>query len=292
MGVFFSVLIATYNRPGYLTSLLESWLAIEPPRGGYELILADDGSETPVEPIVRSYRTRFPLQILRLPHEGLSAARQAAVEAACGEYLLITDDDCRPSPGLLRAYQAAIDRAPGRALGGPVVNLLTDNLYSETTQAIMTYVVDGWNSTAAGAQFFTGSNLVFPRERLIQLGGFDRTWRGAGEDRDLCRRWSEAGLELGTVPDAVVGHVHELNWSSFLRQHYNYGRGRWWCEHRRTRRGAGPPAWSGIPFYVKLLLYPFGRYPWIKAVGMSSLALCAQGATAAGALAARRSQPS
>ncbi len=292
MPVRFSVIIATYNRLDYLAGLLESWLAIEPPAGGYELILADDGSAEPAEAIVGRYRDQLPLRILSLPHGGVSAARQAALEVACGDFVLLTDDDCRPSPGLLREYEAAIERSPGRALGGPVVNLLTDNIYSETTQAIMTYVVDAWNSSAAGARFFTGSNLVFPRQMLIELGGFDRTWPGAGEDRDLCRRWSEAGRELETVPNARVGHVHKLNGSGFLRQHYHYGRGRWWCEHRRTRHGAGPPAWSGIPFYLRLLRYPFGRYPVIKAIGMSGLALCAQVATAAGSLEARRSQSS
>lgn len=289
MSIRFSVLIATYNRPGYLADLLDSWMLLDEPRGGYEIVLADDGSDESPEEIVRPYLNELPLRFLRLPHGGLSATRQSALEIARGDFVLFTDDDCRPTPGLLRRYEEALETDSGKALGGPVVNLLTHNIYSETTQAIMTYITDTWNKTRYGATFFTGSNLLFPRARLMDIGGFDRSWAGAGEDRDLCRRWCEHGLRMESVPEAVVGHAHHLTFRSFLRQHYNYGRGRWWCERRRTRPDAGPPAWSGLSFYRRLLLYPFGRFPLLKAIRMGGLTLCSQAATAAGFSVARLS---
>lgn len=290
MAVQFSILIATYNRPEYINDLLDSWLRLEPPQGGYEIILADDGSNESVEPIVQPYLDRLPIRFLRLPHRGLSSTRQCAMEIAQGQYVLFTDDDCRPSPGLLKHYEQALANSPDHAMGGPVVNLLTDNIYSETTQAIMTYITDNWNSRGNGAAFFTASNLLFPREKLVELGGFDTTWAGAGEDRDLCRRWCEHNLQMTRVPQAVVGHAHRLNFRSFLRQHFNYGRGRWWCEKRRTKPNAGPPGWSGLPFYFNLVFYPLGRFPLFKSVGMCWLSICSQIATAAGYFKEKRSQ--
>lgn len=282
MSIRFSVLIATYNRPEHLSDLLDAWLLLEQPQGGYEIILADDGSKESPEFIVRPYLDRLPIRFMSLAHRGLSSTRQSAIDIAKGQYVLFTDDDCRPTPGLLRSYEKALESSPTHAMGGPVVNLLTENIYSETTQAIMTYITETWNSRGDGATYFTGSNLLFPREKLIELGGFDPTWQGTAEDRDLCRRWCENGLPMSVVPQASVGHAHRLDFRSFLRQHFNYGRGRWWCQQRRTKRDFGPPDWSGLPFYFKLVLYPLGRFPLLKAVGMCWLILCSQFATAAG----------
>jgi glycosyltransferase involved in cell wall biosynthesis len=283
----FSVIICTYNRLNYLTGLLDSWLAVEEPAGGYELIIADDGSNESPEAIVRSYQDKLPIRFFRFPHAGLSPTRQAALQAASGDYALFTDDDCRPCRDLLISYQRAVEEFPDRAFGGPVVNLLTDNIYSEATQAIMTYIVGAWNSTPSGPQFFTGSNLLFPREKLLQIGAFDTSWSGAGEERDACRRWAENGLKMSNVPAACVGHMHHLTLKGFLRQHHHYGRGSWWCENRRRKPDAGAPGWSGIFFYIKLLLYPFGRYPLKKSLGICCLVMCAQLATFCGSLQSR-----
>ena len=288
----FSVLIPSYERPDYLPDLLEAWSSIEPPEGGFEVVLADDGSRTSPEPIVRPYLEKLPLRFLQLSHGGVAATRQAALEEARGDYVLITDDDCRPRPGLLRAYERVIRDYPEHALGGPVINLLTDNIYSETTQAITTYVTEAWNSSATGACFFTGSNLLLPKKLLLAIGGFDRSWTcRTGEDRDLCRRWAEAGLKMAEVPEAVMGHAHRLGFRAFLRQHFHYGQGRWWTERRRRASGHGPPAWSGLGFYLGLLRYPWSLFPMFQAARISGLVVCAQVATAWGSIQARGASP-
>jgi glycosyltransferase involved in cell wall biosynthesis len=281
-------LIPTYERAALLPALLEAWAAIDPPPGGHEIVLADDESSAPPIDIIKLYSSKIPLKYLQLPHAGVSATRQAALEVCQGEFALITDDDCRPAPGLLRAYASAVERFPGCALGGPVLNLLAENIYSETTQAITTYVTDAWNSGKEGPVFFTGSNVLFPRCSLVNIGGFDRAWSGrTGEDRDLCRRWGEAGFRMAYVPEAVMGHAHALDFPAFLRQHFHYGQGRWRTELRREKRGAGAPAWSKPGFYAGLLLAPWRTFTPMKAARVSLLSVCSQAATACGSLQAR-----
>ena len=279
----FSVLIPTYERAALWPGLLEAWAGVESPHGGYEIVLADDGSSSPPLQVFESYALRIPLKFLQLPHAGVSATRQAALEACRGEYVLITDDDCRPTPGLLRAYEEALELFPGCALGGPVINLLTDNIYSETTQTITAYVTTAWNSGPGGPVFFTGSNFLLPRKSLEGIGGFDRRWTSrTGEDRDLCRRWAEAGLPMASVPGAVMGHAHALDFSAFIRQHFHYGQGRSCSESRRKKRGAGAPAWSGPGFYAGLFLAPWRVFPPWKAAQVCLLTACSQLATACG----------
>ena len=77
MPVQFSILIATYNRLEYIDELLESWLLLEPPQGGYEIILADDGSINSPETIVQPDLNRLPLRFIKLQHRGLSSTGDA-----------------------------------------------------------------------------------------------------------------------------------------------------------------------------------------------------------------------
>lgn len=286
----FSVLIPTFDRLPLLPGLLKAWAGVEEPSGSCEILLADDGSSRSPREVVRAFSGRLPLRLLELPHEGLSATRQALLEAAAGDHVLITDDDCRPEPGLLRAYEGALKLHPGPALGGAVVNLLPQDVFAETTHTITTFVTGAWNAGQDGARFFTGSNVLFPREKLLRIGGFDRGWKcRTGEDRDLCRRWLEAGHRMVFVPEAVMGHAHALDFRAFMRQHFHYGQGRWWTERRRTMPRRGVPGWSPPGFYIGLLMAPWKVFPPAKAMRIFVLLCFAQMATAGGIIGAARS---
>lgn len=283
--VLFSVLIPTYERLGMLPGLLEAWAAVEWPAGGFELILADDGSSVSPREIVNPFFERLPMRFLQLPHEGLSSARQSLLESARGDFVLITDDDCRPDAQILRAYERALDQYPGCACGGAVKNLLPGDIFAEATHTITTFVTRAWNAGPQGACFFTGSNLLFPGQALRGIGGFDRGWKcRTGEDRELCRRWMEAGHRMVFVPDALMGHAHGLDLRAFIHQHFHYGQGRWWTEQRRKIREKGPPGWSPPGFYFGLMLAAWRTFPPAKALRVFLLICLAQVATAAGNL--------
>ncbi|MBQ4036576.1 MAG: glycosyltransferase family 2 protein [Clostridia bacterium] len=60
----------------------------------HEILLADDGSEPAEAQALSRLREEFPsLRLLTLPHGGVGAARQAALEAARGDRILFLDGD-------------------------------------------------------------------------------------------------------------------------------------------------------------------------------------------------------
>ncbi len=60
----------------------------------FEVLLADDGNEAEYAAYLDTLSARFPgLTVLHLPHGGVSAARNAAVSEARGEYILFADAD-------------------------------------------------------------------------------------------------------------------------------------------------------------------------------------------------------
>ncbi|MEO8690268.1 MAG: glycosyltransferase [Solirubrobacteraceae bacterium] len=231
-----SVVIATADRPGPLARCLAAVAALEHPRDALEVIVVDDGGSIHPQP-VDGLRVR----LLRRERGGPGAARNDGAQAAEGELLAFTDDDCLPEPGWLRALCAVSAESPsGTMIGGRTVNALAANRFAETSQHIQDLVYAHYNRDAERARFFATNNLAVPRDAFLALGGFDvAAFPFASEDRDLCDRWRASGRDLRSASDAVVHHAHDLDLRGFVRQHVAYGRGAARYHRARARRGTG-----------------------------------------------------
>ncbi|MDX1661718.1 MAG: galactosyltransferase-related protein, partial [Gemmatimonadota bacterium] len=75
-------------------------------------------------------------------------------------------------------------------------------------------------------EFLPGDNLAVAAEDFRAAGGFDETFSHPGyEDYEFCHRWREWGGRIVYEPRAVVEHRRPTGMGSFLRQHFDYGRG-------------------------------------------------------------------
>jgi glycosyltransferase involved in cell wall biosynthesis len=103
-----SAAITTYNRARYLPEAIESVLGQT--FRDLELIVVDDGSTDDTEAAVAPYLDR--LRYARQDNKGRSAARNAAVELAQGEFVAFCDSDDRWLPDRLERQLATIAQAP------------------------------------------------------------------------------------------------------------------------------------------------------------------------------------
>jgi glycosyltransferase involved in cell wall biosynthesis len=275
-----AVIVPTYGRPGAAARLVRALQAQRMPEGEwFETIVVDDGSPVPVEIAVSEGGTA--VRLLRQARQGPAAARNAGLASARGDLVAFIDDDCEPAPGWLAALLDAARRHPDCGLGGTVVNRLGQNPFAETSQLIVAFLCDYYRDPSTG-RFFTSNNLAFPRRLLQSRGGFDATYtRAAGEDRELCDRWVALGGRLVAVPEAVVGHAHPLTWRTFVRQHFEYGRGAWGFRRARAARAGAPLRVEPWRFYRDLLMCPVRVHRW-RGVPLSALVVLAQTANAAG----------
>jgi len=77
---------------------------------------------THTDQVVASYAARLPIRGEYEPQRGISRARNRAVDAAKGEYIVWTDDDTVVDRGWLTTYIDAFRRWPESALfGGPII---------------------------------------------------------------------------------------------------------------------------------------------------------------------------
>jgi len=278
----FSIIIPTYHRPRQLTRCLEALEQLDLHGAEFEVVVVDDGSPD-AEGVAAALKTDFPsldLTFILQQHGGPARARNRGAEAASGHWLAFLDDDCRPAPDWLGRLDEALDGGNGRLAGGRVVNALPDNRCAEATQALMTYLYGYYFE--AQRPFFASCNMALERQRFLELGGFDTKFPLAGgEDREFCRRCRRQGLELVYAAGAVVHHHHALTLRSFLRQHFNYGRGA--LSYHRLRREGGRAVGAEPPrFYLGLMRHPFADPDCRRPVTTALLLGLAQVATAAG----------
>ena len=102
-----SVLIPCYNYGRYLPEALESVRAQT--FTDYEIIVADDGSEDETRSICEGCED---VRYLPLPHGGVSAARNAAIQAAKGEFIAFLDADDQWRPEKLQLQVEYMDAHP------------------------------------------------------------------------------------------------------------------------------------------------------------------------------------
>lgn len=277
---FFSVVVPTRDRPSELARCLAALASLRTPSDRYEVIVVDDGSRQPLDDVANSFRGRMALTLLVQPNRGPGAARNRGMAAARGDIIAFTDDDCTPDADWLARFSDRLAAGFRGGLGGRTVNALPHNRYSSASQHLIDYLYAYFNSTPGRVPLFASNNLALPAGSLRALGGFDeRFGAAAAEDRDLCRRWYDAGHGLAYVPDAIVGHAHDLDLRGFLRQHFHYGRGA--LRYHSLRDGRGHGSIEPWAFYRDLVLHPFAREVE-KPLVLSALLALSQAANAAG----------
>jgi GT2 family glycosyltransferase len=222
------------------------------PRDRVDAIVVGDGGEA----VVDAARARLDVAWIPQAPRGPSPARNEGAWSSRSELIAFVDDDCRPAPDWLRRLVARLEREPEAAVGGRVVNALSENPYASASQLIVDV---GYRQNGAEPNarcFFCSNNLLARREQLLQIGGFDETFRTA-EDRDLADRWMARGWRMAYVPEAIVFHAHRMGLRGFVRQHFEYGRGahRLWSKRASSGR-------SGViepRFHLAVASTPLGR---------------------------------
>ncbi|MGB3493022.1 MAG: glycosyltransferase [Elainellaceae cyanobacterium] len=254
----FSIVIPTYNRPDRLRQCLQSIAQLDYPRDRIEVIVVDDGSSVPIQPVTTEFETKVSLRLVQQKNAGPANARNTGASLAQGQYLVFTDDDCQPDSAWLNALRDAIATVPDALIGGRTINALPQNIYSTASQILIDYIYDYYNQIEGNANFFASNNFAMPKASYQKLGGFDTSFPlAAGEDREFCDRWQHHNLPMHYASVMQVYHAHRLTLASFWRQHFNYGRGAY-CFHRiRSQRKSQSIKVEPLKFYFKMFIYPF-----------------------------------
>jgi GT2 family glycosyltransferase len=276
------IVLPTYERPDRLVRCLDGLTRLHSDSADFEVIVVDDGGSIPLHDLVDPFRDTLRLRLVRQHNAGPAAARNAGAHHGVGRLLAFIDDDCIADPAWLNQLILSHRRDPDALIGGCTVNALSANLFAQASQDLVAYLYDYYTEQTGAPAFFTSNNMLLERAAFLELGGFDTTFRlAAGEDRELCDRWSALGRPLRYAQHAVIRHYHDLTLRRFTRQHFNYGRGAFRYHALRRARGHQHTV-EPLSFYSRLITDPLQRTRGLRALPLAALMVLSQAANAAG----------
>ena len=233
-----AAIVPTLDRAADLEACLRSLAAARPAYA--EVIVADQGADRSLEPLVTSLGARW----LHLEKRGLSRARNAALALASSPWLHFPDDDCTVAPDILARVAEALARSP-RA------GFIAARVRTPAGGVVMKGMGSGERVLACASDTLATvmSPGLFVAARVLErCGGFDERFGvGAkwpsGEESDLLFRAFAAGETGLYAPAAVVTHPDPFaarDEAARLSRARAYGRG-WgalFAKHAFVRPGA------------------------------------------------------
>lgn len=116
-----SIIVPVYNAERYLEKCVSSILAQT--EGDFQLILVDDGSTDASAEICDEFAKKDSrVMVIHQKNAGVSAARNAGLDAACGEYICFVDPDDTLEPDMLEhTTTAALTNGADLVLFDPYV---------------------------------------------------------------------------------------------------------------------------------------------------------------------------
>jgi glycosyltransferase involved in cell wall biosynthesis len=213
-----SVIIPTRDRPELLRDTLRTLAQQDAPDGLFDVVVVDDGSATPLAPVVAEFEGgRFAARCERQPPGGLNEARNRGASVAGGAILAYLDDDVLVPPGWAAALVDGFASLGCEAVAGRIRLRLDGAAPSWLTPKLRRYLSelelgDEAFLLAPGQGDPYGANCAVTREAFERAGGFraalDRegtSLRSNGEV-EFFRRLRSGGGRVGYWPAACVEH--------------------------------------------------------------------------------------
>lgn len=116
-----SVICTTYNRPDALSAVLTG--LSRQTDSNFEVVIADDGSTPDTRKVISKFQSQAQFRLLHAWQEDkgfrAAAARNLAFNRTQGEYILLLDGDCIPSPNWIKNHRCLAERSwsvPGQRI--------------------------------------------------------------------------------------------------------------------------------------------------------------------------------
>lgn len=208
-----SVAVITYNWPEALERVLHALAAqTDLP---YEVIVTDDGSQPATRQLLERIAPDYPVRLVHLwqPDDGarMSRARNRAIAAAQGDYVILLDGDMVAEAHFIADHRAFARRgcfAQGSRVltdAGLTERMLADSslmpdFFSRGIERRrhtlrLPWLARWFARPSTARRGIKSCNMGFWRDDLLRINGFNETMTGWGrEDTELALRAFHAGL--------------------------------------------------------------------------------------------------
>ncbi|MCI0498058.1 MAG: glycosyltransferase [Planctomycetales bacterium] len=221
-----SVIIPAYNAQRHIGRAIDS--VLKQARPADEVIVIDDGSADRTADIVRSYGGR--VMLIQQPNAGVSAARNAGIAAAAGDWIAFLDADDEWLPEKLRLQCELLERNPQLCwVGGNYYRCACLAEHAQSAQMDVQKQTDVQKQMAYPGIFedyFTAyccqaaghaDTMIVLKSALLKAGLFCES-QAVLEDDDLWLRLAYMNLRYGFVLEPLA--VYHLGSEQSLSKRY------------------------------------------------------------------------
>ena len=222
-----SVVVLTYNNLDFTRACLAS-LDEHTNYDHLEIIVVDNASTDGTREFLSKWADAAHNHklILNDDNRGFAVANNQGLSVACGEYLVLLNNDTYVTPGWVRTLVKHLKRDKSIGLIGPVTNNIGNEArininygnMSEMLRASTRYTRKhvGKIFPLRTAAFFC---VMMPRNVYDRVGPLDEAFgRGFFEDDDYCRRIEQIGLRIVCAEDVFVHHHLSASFNNLRSQ--------------------------------------------------------------------------
>ncbi len=201
-----TVVIPVYNGERFLGESIASVLAQS--FHDYEILCVDDGSTDGSATLLKQYGER--IRVVRQENAGQSAARNAGVKLARGQYIAFLDQDDLWYPSKIKSQVAILESEPDVVLvhcDFDRINERGDMLQQGAG------LIERASALASSMGHLIGEALIFPSAMMIRkdvyerIGGFHHELQGF-EDFDLIARLRQRGRFVMVEERGMAYRMH------------------------------------------------------------------------------------
>jgi glycosyltransferase involved in cell wall biosynthesis len=216
-----SVIFSTYNSIDWLEKVLWGFYAQNDK--DFEIIIADDGSESETADLIKRFQTETQLDIQHIWQQdnGFQKCKimNKAILACKGDYLIFTDGDCIPRYDFVSTHKN--NAKPGHYLSGGYFKLpmeasmaiqkqdiINKNAFQpewllahglKKSHKISKLTASGWsqallNCVTPTKRTWNGHNASTWKENFFKVNGFDERMQYGGEDCEFGDRLRNSGI--------------------------------------------------------------------------------------------------
>lgn len=256
-----SIVIPTYKRPEALKRLLSSIDGSQVEGFDVEIVVADNDPLASAHDVMTTYIATAKSKVVHVhvPEPGVSNARNGALAAASGRYILFIDDDMEADLDWAQILFNGARRFDATLAFGPAFAVMPEagNPLFDYMQPLFCRVRD-YETGLINEGIATGNCFLDRGKEALPTPVFDTTLnQSGGEDDALFEHLMSLGAKVAWIKDAVTfEHVpaHRATLSYVWRRNFAWGQG--------PAKQASDQGLKGVPELLK----------WM-CVGMAQIAI-------------------
>lgn len=272
-----TVILTSHNGERTLPAVLEAYLTLQAPAGGWKLVVADNASTDSTANIVDRFAARLPLVRLHVAARGKNRALNAALAERAGDLIVFTDDDAIPAADWLIQMRRGADlHGTFDIFGGAITpkwERTPESWLLEWVPKDITYSLtdESRQDGPVSAALVWGPNMAV-RARLFDHGAkFDESIGpgngvsyAMGGETEFTIRMEQQGYMAFFLRQAVVVHTirdYQMRRAWVLGRATRFGRGSFRRDRLRSN-APSPRLLYGMPRWL-LLSIVSGSLRWL-----------------------------